>query len=218
MSIYIEALVIYGLLFFRGAVFTEDYPSVLAFSTSRELIRLFTYTIPGLALIWYFLCKRQTEEADIPKPGFADLRAFMVCLPGLILAGFGVSSLAFLGEHIFGGSIGLPQSPLVKAPESLSAWLVLGASCLGTGYLEESYFRLYLLRRLKQAGLTQGKSIFFATLLFSWCHLYEGPWGVLNAVLAGLGLSLVLVKQRTFHGIAWSHGGYNAFVYALALF
>jgi membrane protease YdiL (CAAX protease family) len=56
--------------------------------------------------------------------------------------------------------------------------------------------------------------IFVSTAFFSLCHLYEGPWGVINAVLAGLLLSLVYIHYGALHGLAWAHGLYNIFIYA----
>ncbi|MDR1949246.1 MAG: CPBP family intramembrane metalloprotease [Spirochaetaceae bacterium] len=54
-------------------------------------------------------------------------------------------------------------------------------------------------------------------ILFSLCHLYEGFWGVLNALFAGVLLALVFRRYRSLHGIAWAHGLYNAFIYAFGL-
>jgi membrane protease YdiL (CAAX protease family) len=86
-------------------------------------------------------------------------------------------------------------------------------SVLSSGYLEESYFRLYLLTRLEEADLSPRKGVFFSTLLFSLCHIYEGFPGVLTAALAGAFLSLLFLKYRSVHGLAWAHGAYNAAVY-----
>jgi membrane protease YdiL (CAAX protease family) len=57
-------------------------------------------------------------------------------------------------------------------------------------------------------------AILVSTALFSLCHIYEGPWGVINAALAGLLLSLIYVHYGAIHGLAWAHGLYNIFIYA----
>jgi membrane protease YdiL (CAAX protease family) len=103
----------------------------------------------------------------------------------------------------------------MEAPRGLVPWLVLIAASLGTGYLEESYFRAYLSVRFAEAGLGPLKSIAVSAALFTLCHLYEGLWGALNALLAGIFLSLVFLRQKSLHGLAWAHGGYNVFVYLL---
>ena len=94
----------------------------------------------------------------------------------------------------------------------------MAISCILTGYLEESFFRFYLLQKLEVCGALVLPRIFFATLLFAYCHAYEGLWGVLNAVLAGLLLSVLFERYRSLHGIAIAHAFYNAFVYAMGIF
>jgi membrane protease YdiL (CAAX protease family) len=55
-------------------------------------------------------------------------------------------------------------------------------------------------------------------LLFSVCHLYEGPWGFLNAAISGILLAFIFLRYRSIHGIALAHGLYNVFVYAMNAF
>jgi membrane protease YdiL (CAAX protease family) len=89
-------------------------------------------------------------------------------------------------------------------------------SNLSAGYLEETYFRFYLFKRLGEAGAGPVKAALVSSLLFALCHLYEGPLGALNAFAAGLLLFYIFARSRSLHGIAWAHGGYNIFVYILA--
>jgi membrane protease YdiL (CAAX protease family) len=104
----------------------------------------------------------------------------------------------------------------MEAPQGLVPWLVLIIASLGTGYLEETYFRAYLYTRFTEAGLGPLRSAAVSAALFTLCHLYEGPWGALNALLAGLFLSLVFLRRKSLHGLAWAHGGYNVFAYLLS--
>jgi membrane protease YdiL (CAAX protease family) len=134
-------------------------------------------------------------------------RAFFVAFPGLILVGIALSMISSI-------VMTLPPSPIVERPAGAAAWLVIILSCISTGYLEESYFRYYLLRRFRKNGVVIG-GIILSVLLFSFCHLYEGFWGVLNAALAGILLSLVFIREDAFHGIALAHGAYNIMVYIL---
>jgi membrane protease YdiL (CAAX protease family) len=222
LNVLIEPLILYLVIFLPGTIFGGAFSEVIVFSINRELIQCFIYKLPSLALVWYLLYKDSLDTTNfrnwrIPKPRIKDLTTLIICLPGLILIGFGVSVLSSWALEIFPDAINLPLSPLVEAPGSPPAWLVMGISCLGTGYLEESYFRLYLLQRLDEAGVRKGRGIFLSILLFSFCHIYEGPWGVLNAALAGLLLSLLFLRHGAFHGIAWAHSGYNVFVYIAAV-
>jgi membrane protease YdiL (CAAX protease family) len=108
----------------------------------------------------------------------------------------------------------LPAPPVLVRPSGLGGWLVLGVFCLGTGYLEEGYFRVYLETRLSAGGLTPLPRLAIACGLFTLCHLYQGPVGLCNAALAGLFLLLVYRKTGTLHGLALGHGCYNILVYA----
>jgi membrane protease YdiL (CAAX protease family) len=86
-------------------------------------------------------------------------------------------------------------------------------SCISTGYLEESYFRYYLGEKFEEAGLGPWVFTLFSTALFGLCHVYEGPWGTMNSLLAALILALIYTRFRSLHGLALAHGLYNAGVY-----
>jgi membrane protease YdiL (CAAX protease family) len=116
---------------------------------------------------------------------------------------------------------GPSSPPRIEPPASVPGWIVMLLSCIGTGYLEESYFRFYFLK--KMAKTISGKAgliirIAFSVTLFSICHIYEGAWGITNAVLAGTVLSVLFERYESLHGIAWAHGAYNAFVYFMGIF
>jgi membrane protease YdiL (CAAX protease family) len=106
----------------------------------------------------------------------------------------------------------------VEPPGNVLGWIIMAFSCIGTGYLEESYFRYYLLTKLQTRLPSPAARMIISTVLFSFCHIYEGPWGILNAVLAGLFLSMLFIRYRSIHGIAWAHGAYNIFVYIMGFF
>jgi membrane protease YdiL (CAAX protease family) len=148
------------------------------------------------------------------KPGQKDLYAFIIGFPALVV----ISLVLSLLISLFPGN---SPPPGIEAPVSVPGWVVMFLSCIGTGYLEESYFRFYLLKKLRE--ITPGTAgmvvrIALSTALFSVCHIYEGPWGIANAALAGAVLSLLFERFGSLHGIAWAHGGYNAFVYVMGNF
>ncbi|MDR1301915.1 MAG: CPBP family intramembrane metalloprotease [Treponema sp.] len=216
-----EPLFLYFLLFASGLVSRGPYPAFITFSIPREIIRIFAYILPSLGLIWYLLYRHNRASPTllnqgIIKPRFKDLRIGGITLLGLGCIGFCIAGLPYVVNPLLTPYIRIPPGPQLEAPEGLLAWLVMLVSCFGTGYLEESYFRRYLLLRLTAAGISSGKSIFLSCILFAVCHSYEGPWGVLHAGLAGILLSLVFIQQHSFHGIAWAHGAYNGLVYLTA--
>ena len=210
-----EALILFFVLFFP-ALFASPYsggttpPMAIPFSVLRELSRTFTYTLPSLALLWYILPDKKGFSAlKKEKIHLRDIFIFIIGLSGLIITGLGIALLVSL----FSYSMEIAPPPMVEGPANIWGWMVLVLSCLATGYLEESYFRYYLLTRLKMSVPGAVAGVIFSTALFSLCHMYEGLWGVLNAILAGLLLSLLFIRFRSFHAIAWSHGAYNIFVY-----
>ncbi|MCL2832936.1 MAG: CPBP family intramembrane metalloprotease [Treponema sp.] len=222
---YFEPLLLYLVLFFSAAAvpLTAALPaaapgtavqpqSIIEFSAAGELIRLITYTIPALGLIWYLILKK--NSLDIQRPMTVQINDFyslILGLPGLIL----ISALtSFLMTKFPPSAI----PPKIRPPFGASGWIVMVFSCAGTGYLEESFFRFYLLQKLKDWIPRAVPRILFAVLLFTFCHGYEGPWGMLNAALAGILLSILFEKFKTIHGLAWAHACYNAFVYITGIF
>jgi len=215
-----EPLILYFVLFFPGvynAPFAGGMPlaDTIPFSIFRELGRTLTYTIPSLALLWYLISDRKGLSAiKNKKPHIQDIYSLTIGLPSLILIGLGIS---FLVLH-FPGHQGLTPPPRVEAPINIPGWIVIVFSCLGTGYLEESYFRYYLLTILEKPLASPVFRVIVSTVLFSFCHVYEGPWGIFNAILAGLLLSVLFIRFKSLHGIAWAHGVYNIFVYIMGNF
>jgi len=88
-------------------------------------------------------------------------------------------------------------------------------SCLFAAYLEESYFRFYLLSKRHEMNMSDTSALLFSTALFSVCHIYEGPWGFTNAVLAGAFLGFIFLRYNSLHGIAIAHGMYNISVFVI---
>jgi membrane protease YdiL (CAAX protease family) len=211
MSAYIEPLILYVVLFLAGSITGQSAgEGTVAFSAFAELVRIFLYNIPSLALIWYLLLhKRSLKDWGIGPPGRTDLLPFLLALSALALIGLSIALIApSMGE--------IPGMPEITAPASISAWIILFFSCLSTGYLEESFFRFYILSRRKALALGPAQAMFVSALLFALCHVYEGPWGFLNAALAGFTLAFIFVRYQSLHGIALAHGLYNLLAYALA--
>ncbi|MDR0589546.1 MAG: CPBP family intramembrane metalloprotease, partial [Spirochaetaceae bacterium] len=170
----LEPLILFGVLFLPGIGFVS--PGTLAFSVNRELSRILVHNIPALALIWYIL--GPARGMPLSKPGTGDLKPALIAFFGLLGIGF----CAFLALLPFGDRF--PRLS-IGPPRTFLQWVVMVPSVLSSGYLEESYFRQYLLTRLEEADLSPRRGVFFSTLLFSLCHIYEGPPGVLTAAMAG---------------------------------
>jgi hypothetical protein len=201
-----EALLLYCILFLPGALRQEPPPGPVVFSISRELIRIAAYNLPALALIGYLWRRNRA----LPLPCRGDLFAFLWAFPSLLFTGISISMAAAR----FPG-----QSPgfRIEAPGGIAGMVVMFFSCLSTGYLEESYFRYYLGEKFREMGQAAWTFVLISTTLFALCHLYEGPWGTINAALAALILGLIYIHFRCLHGLALAHGLYNAVVYLASL-
>jgi membrane protease YdiL (CAAX protease family) len=220
-----EPLIMYLVLFLPSFASSSLPPGELyQFTVSRELERILGHNIPSLLLLWYI--SYVYGRKIFPKIRSGDFQSMVIALPGLLGIGLGISVLSSI--------IPGPDTAVmaVEAPGGIAAWVLIIISCFSTGYLEETYFRHYLLSRFwkrmdkplspdasfcgaglgTHAGPVPG--IVVSVALFSLCHIYEGPWGVTNAALAGLLLSFVYYHYGALHGLAWAHGLYNVFIYA----
>jgi membrane protease YdiL (CAAX protease family) len=201
-AILLEALLLYCILFLPGALRGDSPPELAVFSIKREIIRITAYNLPALALIWYLWRRNRA----VPVPALGDLFAFLWAFPCLILTSLSVSMAAarFSGPD---------QGFSIGAPDGAAGLGLMFFSCLSTGYLEESYFRYYLGEKIKEAGLASWAFMLISAALFALCHAYEGPWGMMNSLLAALILGLVYIRFRSLHGLALAHGLYNAASY-----
>jgi membrane protease YdiL (CAAX protease family) len=210
MGIYIEALILYILLFLRGSLslFTGSGVGSVNFSVTAELVNIFAYLIPALMLIWHLIIKTQKIEIWVFRPGKKDFLSFIIAFPCLLITGF---SVIFIGSYI-GGSIG---NIALNLPSSGIEWILLFIICFLSAYLEESYFRFYLLTKREELNLNAVSSLVFSVVMFAVCHIYEGPWGFLNAVISGAILGFVFLRYNSLHGIAVAHALYNISLFVI---
>ena len=209
MSTFVEPLILYAVLFFRISAGSPPSGEAVEFSATVEIARILLYNLPSLALIWYLLLRvKSLKKWGISLPGKNDLIPAGIALPALVLIGLTISIASRYFNEIPSGSRFLP-------PPDYPSWGLLFVSCLSTAYLEESFFRFYLLSKREEMGIGPHRAVLISTLSFSICHIYEGPWGFLNAALSGVLLAYVFLRYRSLHGIAFAHAFFNVLVYAL---
>jgi membrane protease YdiL (CAAX protease family) len=207
MNAYIEALLLYT-IFLPGKLNRPEGP--VLFTAKAELVILFMFTILVLTLIWYLLGRGKPVRDWGLKPCKKDLFSGLIAFPCLFIIGY---SAAFAGTH-FGALYDFKE--LFGAPKGAVEWMFLCISCISRAYLEESYFRFYLLSRRKELKLGAPAAVAVQAALFSFCHIYEGPWGLVSALLSGILLSLIFLRYNALHGIALAHGLYNITAFATA--
>jgi membrane protease YdiL (CAAX protease family) len=208
MRSFIEPFIIYWVLFFRIPIGSAP-GETLEFSWTAETWRIFMYTLPSLALVWYLLLRAKSlREMGIKLPQKKDFVIASLAFSALTLIGVTIS----LVSAQFGDAAALRQ---FLRPQTAAAWAVLAVSCVSNAYLEESFFRFYLLSMKEEMGLGPHRAALVSTLLFSICHIYEGPWGFLNAALSGVVLAYIFLHFRSLHGIAIAHALYNILAYVV---
>jgi membrane protease YdiL (CAAX protease family) len=210
MGIYIEALILYIVLFFSGAAgaVMSSVQAVEGFSITGELSKIFLYYIPSLALIWYLLLKEKPPAFWSIKPQIKDLKAWLTALPCLLITG---SVIAYISSSVGGDSAGV----VMFSPSNIAEWTILCFTCFFAAYLEETFFRFYLINRMEELNIGSVKALAVSSLLFSICHIYVGPWGFLNSLISAVILAFIFLRYRALHGIAIAHGLYNIAVYVI---
>jgi membrane protease YdiL (CAAX protease family) len=147
------------------------------------------------------------------RPCRKDIAPFFFSLGSLFLTGFLVWVLAFFAASFF---VPPGEEFTITKPEGAAAWAGIAVLCLFTGYWEEGLFRVYFLTVCGRAGIKHPVSVLVSSLVFALCHTYEGPLGMINAGIAGILLSVVFLKTRSYHGPALAHAAYNLFAYIIA--
>jgi membrane protease YdiL (CAAX protease family) len=216
MKSFIEPLILYWVLFFRFSSGTAFLGEPVVFSASAEAARIIMYNIPSLALVWYLLIRAKGlkewrigfKEWGIALPRKNDIACAALAFPALFLIGLTISLISPYFE-------GIPAGPRFLPPAAVHSWVILVLSCLSGAYLEESFFRFYLLSKREEMGLGPHRAVLVSTLMFSLCHIYEGPWGFLNAALSGVLLAFIFLRFKSLHGISIAHALYNIVVYAV---
>jgi len=210
LGIYIEAVILYVVLFFSGSVASTAASTgeMTDFSIAAELVKIFIYGIPSLILIWYLLLKAKPLRNWEIVPGKKDLTCCVITLSGLLLAGL---SISFVSSYMSGPSAHVS----LHSPSTPAGWIVLGFSLIIAAYTEESFFRFYILSRKDEFKMSATQALMFSVSLFSICHIYEGPWGFLNAALSGTFLCFIFLRYKSIHGISVAHGFYNIAIYII---
>ncbi|MCL2179801.1 MAG: CPBP family intramembrane metalloprotease [Treponema sp.] len=204
MGAYFEPVILYIVLFFlpfaEGAVSQAAGVSTGGFSGTAFIVRTVFYCVPSIALIWYLMSRTWKIEYWIIKPGRKDIYGGLIALACLMITGSVVGILSSLAD-----SAGMT----FQTPSNAAGWIAVIIFLIFSAYLEEIYFRFYLLTKKEEMNLSPTAAIALSTVMFSVCHIYEGPWGTLNAAICGMFLGFIFLRYGSLHGIAIAHSLYN---------
>jgi len=211
ISALVEAFLLYWVFFIPGISIPSSSTTFIPFVTERELSRIFFYDAPIVALLILILWRENKDWLALKFT--VNRQSIYWSFINFILILACALSLSLIAQYL----PPLYKPPLIQAPQTTGAWFVMIAGSFATAYLEEFFFRLYLLHRFDMAGMPVMAGNLLSILLFSLCHLYEGPLGTLNAVLASLCFTLIYRKSNNIHSTAWAHGLYNVLAFAFGI-
>jgi len=198
-------MILYILLFFRRST-GSDAPQAISYSITAEIAKILLFLIPSLILVMYFRHKHWNIKQWIKKPSKNDLISGLIAFPCLIIIGILMALLA--------ANTGSAQVP-IHPPSSITGWFILTLFCLLSAWLEEGFFRSYLISKKDELKLSVPSVLFLSTALFSICHLYSFPFGFLNSIISGLILGILFIRFKSLYGITIAHGLYNLTSYIL---
>ena len=225
-----EALLFFSAFWLRAYIPVGPFdPSALAAATAKGLslpsfhAANLLFLLPATALLLYLIASKDGIAAFgiRPLPRSRDL--VVGSLLAALALGIAVTPGILVRFIHAGGAAGFLANPLLDAvgrPETsplLFVPLVL-ASSIATGYGEELFFRVYLLRRLSQAGFSQALAVIVSSLLFGIAHGSQGLLGIALAFVLGTLFALRFAAGKSWHEIAFGHGMYNFVVLLLVLY
>jgi membrane protease YdiL (CAAX protease family) len=108
----------------------------------------------------------------------------------------------------------------VKPPSfgAFTDFVRLALLCICAAFAEEAVFRVFLPSCFEKAGAVPAAADGFSAALFGCFHVWEGRFGVLNALAAALFLSWCYRRYGSFTALFLSHALYNFLVYLILIF
>ena len=179
--------------------------------------------LPKALLLLYLMARIDGLGAfrGLARPRPADILGALAVAGGAFLAVILPSSFLSILSAALGGQA--PLNPLLAAavhPTAPALLLVPAVllDCLCIGYIEELYFRVYLLHRLGQAGLRPLHAGLASILLFASAHGAQGALGLLMAAILGAWFTWRRAQGAGIHELGLGHALYDATVILLTLY
>jgi membrane protease YdiL (CAAX protease family) len=214
---FLEIALLFAAFFLPGFLWQVHVPEGSPVELGAYILQFLIFAIPQIILLVYILALQPElplSAFGIVKPRLGDLPAALLCWAGLLALVF---ALGFL-VSLFPGSEGLLNRGFrwkLPAPALIPAALLFS---LVTGYREELFFRAYLLTRFTGLGAGRLPAVLLSSMLFAAGHIYQGPAGFGVALLQGCYFSLLFLRRRNLHRLAWAHGLYNALILMVSLY
>lgn len=155
------------------------------------------------------------REYGAQRPRAADfLQAGVLCGIMLLLSRLAAALAAFAGYGTADILERVPQP--TNTPPALTVTLS-AVFALSVAYREELFYRLYLIESLRKRGADAVVAILVSTLVFAAGHAWQGPPGIVSALLVGAALGTAVTWGCRLHALALAHAAYD-FGVLLAVF
>lgn len=210
----LEVCTVFGVLYLPQYLFQFDRISGSEFNSLAYHILYIIVITPRIALL-YLIIRFSPVSAgtDLQDTfGFHPIRfknvgTALLFLPGIWAVMFPIVFLVTAAAPEISSAAGPMVDWQFNRPE-LIPLLFATFSC--TGYFEEIFFRIYLIKRLETLGFGKIYAAGISTLLFSAGHLYQGILPFFMTAVIGIYLYAIFSRRKNVHEIALTHALYDA--------
>lgn len=159
----------------------------------------------AFALLLLYLTDIQGERAAIVGTSHRWIPiALMIAVVLLVLSVVTSSIAAVFTERT--PSVFTPVATQDRGPVG---WALIVALMLSVAWVEELFFRGYILLRLRQLGASATAAIGLSALLFAVGHGYQGAAALAFSFAVGGFLGILWIRRPTILGFVVGHGVYN---------
>ncbi|HDQ14466.1 MAG TPA: CPBP family intramembrane metalloprotease [Sediminispirochaeta sp.] len=223
---FFEALLLFLVFFFPGYLGQNSGFHISQLFSPEFHLGSLVFTLPQLLLMLYIIGLRLgplVHGLGIRPFESRLLPRSLLTLISLLAITFGLGALLQLFNYISDAELYNPTLAPGKMSISYSeiegvpfiAVLILATS-LCIAYLEELFFRVYLIGQFGEDRRSTIIVVLLSSALFAAGHLYQGLVGGMGTFLIGLFLSLSYIRRRSWHEISIAHGLYNFIIIMLA--
>lgn len=215
----IAPFLIYFVLFFPSIVvqFLQPIDVFQLFNAPHIMIKKILLDLILIALFLLLILrvlKETPKEAKLHFPQPINILWIFF----ILIAAIGISSLFSFLSQLFPLSAFLEKKAIIEKPSfQLRNPLLIMLLLLTSAYMEELFFRGYLLDSLKKE-LPLPRAVAVSSLLFSLGHANQGFWGIPATFCLGILFCIVKEKIQNLHIVAISHWIYNGIVVFLKSF
>ncbi len=201
---WLEPILVTAAFVAPGLVISSAVPANAVEWLVSGMVQSFSQCILLLVIIGV---SGRLREFALGKPVPVDApRALSLFTVILLLSKAVSTAFSLWGEGTRGAGSVLPAAGGIPVPGLVALSALFS---LAVAYREETFYRVYLLRSLRNRGAGTLVSMLVSTVLFAAGHTYQGAPGIVSALLVGFAASTAAVMGWSLHALAFAHAAYN---------